>query len=149
MAGRVQLVKSIIQSMLTYSISIHYWPIALLKALEKCIRNFIWSGDKDKRKLVLVSCKKLCLPLNQGGLNIRSLINLNNASSLKMCWTFLHSQKSWASLLKERVLRSISTIQHHISSSLWSSMKEEFKVITENSIWLLGNGENINSELSI
>jgi mannosylglycoprotein endo-beta-mannosidase len=47
-AGRVQLVKSVIQSMLTYSISIYSWPSSLLKDLEKCIRNFIWSGDIEK-----------------------------------------------------------------------------------------------------
>jgi hypothetical protein len=84
-AGRVQLVRSVIQSMLTYSISIYSWPSSLLKDLEKCIRNFIWSGDIEKRKLVTISWKKLCRPMDQGGLNLRSLISLNTASNLKLC----------------------------------------------------------------
>ncbi|KAK2368688.1 hypothetical protein QL285_081866 [Trifolium repens] len=50
MAGRVQLVKSVIQSMLIYSISVYSWPTGLIKEVEKSIRNFIWSGDVDKRK---------------------------------------------------------------------------------------------------
>jgi hypothetical protein len=61
-AGRVQLVKAVIQSMLMYSISLYSWPAALIKDLEKHIRNFIWSGDIDKRKIVTVSWKKMCLP---------------------------------------------------------------------------------------
>jgi hypothetical protein len=84
-AGRVQLIKSVIQSMLTYSISLYSWPVSLLKDLEKGIRDFIWSGDLDKRKLVTVSWKKVCRPVAQGGLNIRSLITLKKASNLKLC----------------------------------------------------------------
>jgi hypothetical protein len=56
----------------------------------------------------------------------------------------VNSQTSWASLLKDRVFRKGTTIQHHIYSSIWSSIKEEFDVIIENFVWLLRNGENIN-----
>jgi len=73
MAIRVQLVRFVIQSMLTYSISLYSWPVSLIKELEKNIRNFIWSGNREKRKMVTVAWKKLCRPLNQGGLNLRSL----------------------------------------------------------------------------
>jgi hypothetical protein len=46
--------------------------------------------------------------------------------------------------LKDRVIRGNRIINHHISSSIWSSVKEEFSVLKDNTIWLLGNGENIN-----
>ena len=54
-AGRVTLVKSVIQGMMVHSISIYSWPKKLLKEIETWIRNFIWSGDIAKRKLVTVS----------------------------------------------------------------------------------------------
>jgi mannosylglycoprotein endo-beta-mannosidase len=143
-AGRVQLVRSVIQSMLTYSISIYSWPSSLLKDLEKCIRNFIWSGDIEKRKLVTISWQKMCRPLEQGGLNLRSLISLNTASNLKLCWSLFNDDSSWAKLLRDRVFRKRKTSQHHIFSSIWSSVKEEFEIIRENSVWSLGNGRDIN-----
>jgi mannosylglycoprotein endo-beta-mannosidase len=143
-AGRIQLVRSVIHSMLTYSISLYSWPVSLLKELEKCIRNFIWSGEIDKRKLVTTSWKKVCRPLSQGGLNLRSLISLNKASNLKLCWTFLNSQSSRAKLLRDRVIRNKKPINYHIFSSIWSSIKEEYDVIVDNSVWLIGNGEHIN-----
>jgi hypothetical protein len=34
-------------------------------------------------------------------------------------------------------------VAYHIYSSLWSSMKSEYSLITDNSSWLMGNGENI------
>jgi hypothetical protein len=58
-AGRVQLVRAVVQSMLIYSISIYSWPESLLKDIEKNMRNFIWSGDIEKRKLVTVSWKNV------------------------------------------------------------------------------------------
>lgn len=143
MAGRVQLVQSVIHSMLTYSISIYVWPVSLLKDLEKEIRNFIWSGDKDKRKLISVSWKKVCRHWKQGGLNLRSFISLNQATNLKLCWNLINSQKPCAALLKDRVLRNNKSIKHHIFSSFWSSIKEEYSCIQSNSIWLLGDGKDI------
>jgi hypothetical protein len=53
--GRVQLVKSVVYGMLNHTISIYSWPINLIKTAEGWIRNFIWSGDVNKRKLVTVS----------------------------------------------------------------------------------------------
>jgi hypothetical protein len=130
--------------MLTYSISLYSWHVSLLKELEKCIRNFIWSGEIDKRKLVTTSWKKVCRPLSQGGWNLRSLVSLNKASNLKLCWTLLNSQSSWAILLRDRVIRNKKPIRYHVFSSIWSSIKEEYDVIVDNSVWLVGNGENIN-----
>lgn len=143
MAGRVQLVQSVIQSMLIYSISIYAWLTSLLKDLEKDIINFIWSGDKDKRKLVSVAWKKVCRPYAQGGLNLRSLINLNHAINLNFCWNMVNFKQPWAMLLKDRVLRNNKPIKYHIFSSLWSGIKEEYPVIQDNSIWLLGDGKDI------
>jgi ribonuclease HI len=130
--------------MLTYSISVYSWPVSLLKDLEKCIRNFIWSGDIEKRKLVTISWHKMCRPLAQGGLNLRSLTSLNTATNLKLCWSLFNDDSSWAKLLRDRVFRKRNIIQHHIFSSIWSSIKEEFAVIRENSVWILGNGRDIN-----
>jgi ribonuclease HI len=144
MAGRVQLVNSVIQSMMVYSISLYSWPVSLLKEVERSIRNFIWSGDIDKRKLVTVSWKKVCRPYSQGGLNIRSLKVLNSASNLKLCWNMLNSDLSWAQLLRDRVIRDRKSVQHHIYSSIWGSIKDEFPVIMNNSFWLLGDGNDIN-----
>lgn len=41
MAGRVQLVKAVIQSMLLYSITIYSWPVFLIKQVERAVKNFI------------------------------------------------------------------------------------------------------------
>lgn len=53
--GRVELVKSIIQSLLLYSFHVYVWPPSLLKHLDNCIRNFVWVGHINKCKVVTVA----------------------------------------------------------------------------------------------
>ena len=143
-AGRVQLVKSVIQSMLIHTMTIFSWPISLLREMEKWIKNFIWSGDINKRKLVTVAWKKVCADIEEGGLGIRSLICLNNATNLKQCWELFNSEEQWADVLRSRVIRRNNCIQHHIYSSIWSGIKKEFNIVKENTYWNIGDGKGIN-----
>jgi hypothetical protein len=144
MAGRVQLVRSVIQGMLIHSISVYSWPVCLIKDLERWMRNFIWSGDVSQRKLVTVSWKKVCSSFKEGGLNIRSLSILNQASNLKLCWELSQSNLQWAQFLRSRVIRGTTPISYHIFSSIWSSIKHKFLEVNLNSSWQVGNGEFIN-----
>ncbi|XP_058770393.1 uncharacterized protein LOC131644024 [Vicia villosa] len=142
MAGRLVLVKSVIQSMLLHTMLIYSWPSSVLKNIHKWSRNFIWSGESDSRKLVTVAWDKCCRPYDEGGLGIRSLVTLNEAANLKQCWDLVSSQEQWASLLRARVMRDNKPISYHIFSSLWSSMRASWAEVSSNSGWLIGNGKN-------
>lgn len=103
-ARRVELVKSMIHSMLTHLMLIYAWPISLIQRIDKAARNFIWSGDIAKNKVVSVAWKSVCKPLTEGGLGIRNLRVLNEASNLKLGWDLYNSDEPWANLLQSRVL---------------------------------------------
>jgi hypothetical protein len=87
--------------------------------------------------------KKICAPHEEGDLGLRSLIALNDAANLKLCWDLMHSKEDWATILISRVLRNGIPIPHHIFSSIWSSIKQEALVILENSSWKVGTGHII------
>jgi len=143
MAGRVQLIKSVIHSMLLHCLTIYSWPTNLLKELEKWMRNFIWSGDINQRKLVTVSWHKVCKSFKEGGLGIRNLADVNEAGNLKICWEIMQSDLQWAQLVRSRVLRNNKPIRHYVSSSVWNGAKHKFQTIQDNVTWKIGNGENI------
>ena len=124
--------------------NVYSWPVSLLREIERWIKNFIWSGDIYKKKMVIVAWKKICSDLDEGGLGLRSLVCLNEASNLKSCWDLVHSEEQWAFVLRSRVIRDSYSIQHHVFSSIWSGIKNEYQTIIDNSIWLVGDGENIN-----
>ncbi|CAJ2633282.1 unnamed protein product [Trifolium pratense] len=129
--------------MAIYSITIYSWPSSILKSIESWTRNFIWSGDISQKKLVTVAWKKVCAPYEEGGLGLRSLITINEAANLKLCWDLMNSVEDWASILKNRVLRNGKVVNYHVYSSLWSSIKQEATTILENSCWKVGSGCSI------
>ncbi|XP_058776939.1 uncharacterized protein LOC131651284 [Vicia villosa] len=50
-AGRVELFKSFIQSMLIHSFAIYAWPIFLIRDNKQAIKRFIWSGETTVLRL--------------------------------------------------------------------------------------------------
>jgi hypothetical protein len=104
-AGRVQLVKSVLQSMMVYSITIYSWPISLIKELEKYMRNFIWSRDLQSIKMIIVSWSSVCKSMDKGGLGLRSISVINQSANLKLLWESTNSENHWAILLRSRVVR--------------------------------------------
>ncbi|PON62373.1 hypothetical protein PanWU01x14_138980 [Parasponia andersonii] len=62
-AGRTTLIKSVVQSIPTYSIASFNLPISLCEDLDKAIRKFWWTGSLEKNKfLSLMSWDSLCQP---------------------------------------------------------------------------------------
>ncbi|MCH91017.1 putative ribonuclease H protein [Trifolium medium] len=144
MAGRVQLIRSVIQGMMMHTISVYSWPLSLIKDIERCMRNFIWNGDVNQRKLVTVAWHRVCTPCNEGGLGLRSLSKLNETNNLKLCSELSQSNLQWAKFLRHRVFKGSKPISYHIFSSNWSSVKNNLQEVYYNSSWQIGNGEEIN-----
>ncbi|CAI8592772.1 unnamed protein product [Vicia faba] len=144
MAGRVQIIKSIIHGILTYNLLIYSWPASPIKDPEKCMINFFWIGDSSKRKLITVAWHKVCTPQSEGGLGTRSLFKIHEAAKLKLCWELLTSDRQWANFLRLRVMRNKIPIKYHIFSSIWLGIKNQFQKIVDNSTWNLGQGNTIN-----
>lgn len=55
MAGRICLVKSVIQSSPIHSMLVYKWPASIIKDLDKACRNFIWTGDINRHPACSVS----------------------------------------------------------------------------------------------
>lgn len=137
--GRVQLVKSVIHSMLIYSFHVYSWPVSLLNLIDKWKRNFIWSGNVNVRKIVTVSWFTMCSPIEEGGLGLKSIKGINKASMLKLCWQLVSSNKQWAVLLKARALVNNQPIQHHLTSSVWAGLKLYINTVLANCRWHVGD----------
>lgn len=126
--------------MLIHCISVYDLPVSLIKEIEKCVRNFIWFGDIEKRKVVTVAWHKVCKKIDEGGLGLRSLGVLNESSNMKLCWDLHNSQEDWVILLRSRVFRGKKPISYHVFSFIWSSVKGENSTILANSCWNIGSG---------
>ncbi|GAU28861.1 hypothetical protein TSUD_21990 [Trifolium subterraneum] len=141
--GRVQLVKSIIHGMLVYSFHIYAWPKSLLKKLDSWIRNFIWSGDVNTKKICTVAWRKICRSLDEGGLDIHSLYSINNSLMLHLCWKFFSSNDQWVVMCRSRYLKFGLPKNSFLKSSIWHGIKPHVNTVKTHTRWLLGSGNSV------
>ncbi|XP_026458519.1 uncharacterized protein LOC113359036 [Papaver somniferum] len=87
-AGKLNLTKSVVSSILIYMLSLFIAPPKVIKVLEKVIRDFLWDPSETKKGYHYVSWKKCRTPLKSGGLGIKSLKNMNRALISKWWWRF-------------------------------------------------------------
>ncbi|XP_059663662.1 uncharacterized protein LOC132309363 [Cornus florida] len=99
-AGRVQLIQSVLFSMVNYWSSIFVLPKSVLVEVNQLMKNFLWTGTDDKHSGAKVAWFKVCQPKECGALGFRNLETANLASSLRHIWTLLSGRRDnlWAGL---------------------------------------------------
>lgn len=130
--------------MLVYNFLIYTWPNSLLKYTDRWIWNFIWSGDVNYKNMVIVDWHKVCTPIDEERLGIRSLGKINEPTSLKLCWDHLHSTLKWIIFLMSTILKYQFVIRYHIFFSIWSGLKNKHEEVINNSCWLFCDDHSIN-----
>ncbi|XP_038700641.1 uncharacterized protein LOC119997589 [Tripterygium wilfordii] len=61
-AGRLELLKSVLQGMVQFWLNIFALPNLVIKQITCLCRNFLWSGNALKRSSAPVAWEKVCLP---------------------------------------------------------------------------------------
>lgn len=71
MAGKIVLIKSVLNVVPIYLMSVLKSPKVTIVSLQDTLRDFLWNNNKDdKKKLPLVAWDKVCLPKELGGIGI-------------------------------------------------------------------------------
>eukprot|EP00253_Pinus_taeda_P016658 PITA_16658 len=84
MANRLVLVKSVLQTMLTYMLSSLAAPKTMYKSIRNIQRSFLWNGDSKKHKWALLKWTDICKPKLAGGLGLRDHEILSKAIAMKI-----------------------------------------------------------------
>lgn len=106
---------------------------------DRWIKKIVWSG-----KICTVSSKNVCRLFEACGLDLKSTRDINASLLLDLSWK-LFTQDSQCSLLFQQRFLSFGLPQsRYFKSSIWPGVKEFLSTVLENSVWIVGNGENIN-----
>ncbi|WCJ21900.1 hypothetical protein M5689_004014 [Euphorbia peplus] len=99
--------------------------------------NFIWTGSIENIKLVLVSWRRCCILIKEGGLGIRNLFELNAAMLLKFCWRIMQSKKFIPSILHQKYISESHLLRHGpFTSTIWNSFKFFYNQTRDNCLAL-------------
>ncbi|XP_042487646.1 uncharacterized protein LOC122067871 [Macadamia integrifolia] len=144
MAGRVELVKSVISRMSLHNFSVYWWPTPLIMNLEKWMKNFIWTGEIDSFKATTIKWDTIFKPKDEGGLGIRKR-KVNMALIAKLAWSIKAEDSQLSRLLQARFLsRSGLLRRSYRRSSIWLGIRRMWRFISDNERWIIGNGRKIN-----
>ncbi|XP_035838846.1 uncharacterized protein LOC118486474 [Helianthus annuus] len=117
-AGRLQLINSVISAMYTYWASVFMLPVRIVKKLEKCMRRFLWNGGVQGSVRSKVAWKDVCLPKTEGGLGIRSVMDVNKALISSHVWSIINNRRSlWVSWIHSYKLKGTSFWEVKCSSN--------------------------------
>lgn len=106
MAGRAQLIKSVLNNLPLYYLSMFKLPITVAKKLISIQLKFFWGSNESQNKLATIAWKELEAPKELGGLGFGSLILKNLGLLLKWWWRFgLDKASLW-----KRIVQSINRI---------------------------------------
>ena len=78
MAGRVVLLKAVIDSTPIYLLSLYKLPATVLAKVDRLRRDFLWGDNPFQRKMHFISWDRICKHKHEGGLGISSLKTRNN-----------------------------------------------------------------------
>ncbi|KAL8487914.1 hypothetical protein ACS0TY_024272 [Phlomoides rotata] len=146
LAGRKCLINSVIAASLVHSMMVYYWPSTLLKKIETAMRNFLWTGDITRRNTsCTVSWARVCAPLEEGGLGVRSIRHANDSFICKLAWDILCNKTLDTSMLHDRYISGRSRPRHYGShSSIWPGIRRHLGRLEDGSRWIVGKFSNIN-----
>ncbi|KAJ0754284.1 putative RNA-directed DNA polymerase [Helianthus annuus] len=90
--GRVTLIRSVLESLPNYYMSLYRAPVKVLQDLESLIRKFLWGGTPEVKKVHWVAWDRVASPVKMGGLGLQNLRDINIALLSKWGWRYKNEQ---------------------------------------------------------
>lgn len=105
-SGRVQLTRAVLFSIQAYWTNHFILPGKIHKLIQKLLTRFLWKGDIDTVGGAKVSWTRLCMPKEEGGLNLKNLEDWNKAQILfHLCKIVGMAKSLWATWVRDTALK--------------------------------------------
>ena len=132
-ASREILIKSVVQPIPTYSMSLFRLPKAMCDAINSTLARYWWGQKYDKKKFHWISWQKLCTNKNRGGMGFRDINAFNLAMLAKQAWQLIHGTHSlFYRVYEDRCFPSSTFLEAplgHNPSFVWRSLLSARDVI--------------------
>jgi len=150
-AGRLVLVKSVLEAIPVYWMSLSWIPKGVIEAYRRLCFKFLWSGKKDSQVTPWVKWEILARPKDRGGWGLKNIFLFSKALAAKVGWRLLSSSSLWQKVVVEKYIapdsleawiRKLDKNSKGISV-VWKAVLKSFSIIGNNLAWKIGNGEKV------
>lgn len=147
-AGRETLIKSVLQSIPSYIMSIFAIPKSIIVDIEKMLNSFWWGHNKRNTKGInWMSWERLSIHKKEGGLGFKNLRAFNEGMLGKQAWKFMTEPHNIVTrLFKAKYFNKCDFLDSkigHNPSYVWRSIWGAKRVVSEGYKWSIGSGTDI------
>jgi hypothetical protein len=146
-AGKEVLLKTVVQAIPTYCMSVFMLPKALCKEINSLMAKKIWGHKENNNRIHWMSWSKLSWSKTQGGLSFRDLACFNKALLAKQVWRLWKNPKSLITrIVKAKYYPEGTVLEAALGkkpSFAWRSIQGSIELVREGLVWRVGNGQNI------
>lgn len=146
-AGKEVLIKSIIQAIPTYVMSIVRFPKNFCKSLCSQVASFWWRGNRRDRGMHWKAWSTMTTNKKEGGMGFKDFNIMNSAHLAKQAWRAINNPEAlWVQVLKGIYHQDKSFVharRRRNDSWTWASIIHGKETLMKSARWLLGKGENV------
>lgn len=146
--GREVLIRSVANSIPTYSMSCFLFPKKTCSELNSIISNFWWGNQSGNGSIHWVAWSKLSKSKKVGGLGFKDFLNFNLALLAKQGWRIICNPNDlWVRILKSIYFPKtdfLHAVKGARSSWAWPSILQGRSLLLDKMCWAVGNGRDIN-----
>ncbi|GAU38215.1 hypothetical protein TSUD_226360 [Trifolium subterraneum] len=150
-ADKEIMVKSVLQAIPSYVMSMFILPASFIDDIEKMINAFWWrsgsTNNNNTKGIHWLAWERLACPKAYGGLGFRNFEAFNKAMVAKQVWNIVQNPNSLvAKLIKARYFPRSSLFEAPLGYNLsfaWRSMCQARQILSLGCRWRIGSGDNI------
>lgn len=137
--GRITLIQSVLSSYPIYTLASAVVPKSILQRMERMMAQFLWDV-KGENRTQWVSWRSVCKPMEDGGLGIRGLAQIQAGLHAKLLWMILTGKSIWAHIMRAKYFAGMQLVIPPTASPLWRSVASHFEALNADSRWIIGDG---------
>ena len=146
--GRLVVTQSVSTTIPNYAMQCVALPSKVLHSVDKLSQEFLWGSTDNKKKLHLVSWKKIAKPKTEGGLSLHAAKAKNVALLAKLNWRLKTETNSlWAKVLNYKYKVAGRVTNAHLKprscSNIWSVIRKGEAMFNRGSKWVVSRDSHL------
>ncbi|XP_042942930.1 uncharacterized protein LOC122277118 [Carya illinoinensis] len=142
--GRLILLRHVLSSMPIHLLSVIQKPASVIKKLNSLFSGFFWGDKNGKVKRRWKAWNHMCGPVEEGGIGVRKLGEVQRSLFHKFRWQLLTEDSLWANFFRAKYVKNKQMclwLGRTSGSNFWCKVVEGIPFIIGNSKWKVHEGD--------
>ncbi|XP_042973035.1 uncharacterized protein LOC122304835 [Carya illinoinensis] len=140
--ARLILLKHVLSSIPVHLLSVLHVPTMVFHQFNKIFSTFFWGSINGSPKKKWIKRDRLCKLVDEGGVGLRNLVDVQRSLHLKFAWNLLCSDSLWKIFFCAKYMHGQHLLEINPSRGtwFWKSISKEIPIVLSHSKWKIRDG---------